>query len=70
MFNEDKRAAGMGPNAHEGNDFMPTRESKESPIPGGYSDDHWEDEHARVMAEKAKREEEERLKGEMEAAER
>jgi len=69
MFADDKRAAGLGPSAHEASDFMPTRESlsdNEQLLPGGYADDHWRNEHKRVADEKAaeekrKKEEAERL---------
>ena len=36
IFADDKRAAGMGPNTHEADDFRPTRElSDDFRIPGG-----------------------------------
>lgn len=79
MFSDDKRSAGMGPNAHESDDFMPTKDSylndgkelaNESLIPGGYSDDHWRSEHKRVAELKAAREEKERIRKEEEAREK
>lgn len=73
MFADDKRAAGMGPSAHETDDFMPTRESyavNEQLLPGGYSDEHWRNEHKRVADETAAREEEERIRREKEEREK
>jgi hypothetical protein len=73
MFADDKRAAGLGPSAHEASDFMPTRESlsdNEQLLPGGYADDHWRNEHKRVADEKAAREEAERIRQEKEDIEK
>lgn len=58
IFADDKRAAGMGPNAHEGDDFRPTRERGDDfKIPGGYSDDHWRVYNKKVDDERRAQEE-------------
>lgn len=65
----------MGPSAHEGDDFRPTRELSDNfKIPGGYSDEHWRNEHTRIndkikSREEAQKnaEEEARIKAEEEA---
>lgn len=68
IFADDKRSAGVGPNAHESNDFMPTTraDSEDFKLPGGYSEEHWRDVFSKTdkakedddANEKAKEEEE------------